>query len=150
MVLKFKNIFYDNKNDVPVAILSDKNNNAYPFKLSCKTAEKILNYIEDKETDLFNFIFLDLFKYGHAKILNLSLAEYRFNMYMGNLVIRINDNVKKYQLTADEIILLSVLFDKRVKVNPDIFTALVDEAEEKYNNCEYSPGEEQYSHRYYN
>lgn len=130
MILRFDTLYFDEANDRPVAVCRNRLHRPFLFELSCKTAEDILNVLNKKGSPLLSSLFIDLVRYGGAKILKISITENRNDNYMGVLRLKIKDKVKRYHLNCDELILLSVMFKKSIAVNPALFLELPEHSPE--------------------
>lgn len=129
MILHFETLYYDETNDRPMAVCRNSLHRPFLFELSCKTAEDILNVQNKKGSPLLSSLFIDLVRYGEARIIKISITESSQKGYLGLLKLKIKDKIKKYQLKCDELILLSVMFKKSITVNPALF---LEPAENSY------------------
>ncbi|HOV13956.1 MAG TPA: hypothetical protein PK771_06710 [Spirochaetota bacterium] len=125
MNLQFINIQYDYSNDTPFVIFENKPGKNFYLKIDHHTANDILNHLykSDKEKYHSSFynIFVDFFDISDISIENLSIDKNLNGKYSGQLTIKKGDNIFCYYLDGNDIILLSVLFGKSIKIPQNLF-----------------------------
>ncbi|MCG8571590.1 MAG: hypothetical protein MJB14_15755 [Spirochaetes bacterium] len=137
MQLKFDKIFYDCNNEIPIAVCIDSYSRPFFFQLSDKTAENILVYQKNKNMNMVHDFFVDLYRYSNARILKISILKSSYDGLEGVLKINIKHKVKQYQLKADELILLAVLFNRPLYVNPNVFFSSLEKINKKPEVSDY-------------
>ncbi|OHD06470.1 MAG: hypothetical protein A2086_01790 [Spirochaetes bacterium GWD1_27_9] len=123
MDLNFNNLFYDFKSDTPIAILNDNLGKSFYFKISPNIANQIINFLENdrKITNNMYNIFIDVLNNSSCNINKLTIEKFENGNYTGYFQVKIEDKVFYYYLSSDDIILLSVLFDRFVEIDPFVF-----------------------------
>lgn len=127
MEVKYKKIYYDKFNDEPLAVFEDVDGKFYFFNVSCKTAEDILSLKTSRKPTILRSVFLDMFMQSKAEVIDLTLNDKKYNDVFGNIQISMQGKDFSYSLESDEVILLSVMLNKNIEVNPDIFYSIFED-----------------------
>lgn len=121
MKVKYKKIYFDKFNDEPIAVFEDKKGKMFFFNVSCKTAEDILSIKDTCKPTILRSVFVDMFIQSKAEVRDLALTGKKFDSVFGSLQVSMQGKDFSYSLGSDEVILLSVILNKTIDINPDIF-----------------------------
>ena len=127
MIVNFKEIIYDTTEDVPLLVLVNDLNKTFFLRTTFLMAETFLQLSKNKNytPPLFSF-FIDLLQHSNGIINKLEIIKCRLGEAFGEASINFTNSSKIYDLTSDQIIFLSVLYKKPVKINPEVFIDIIN------------------------
>lgn len=129
MKLNFKGIKFNDYNNI-VAVFKNRYKKRFYFDINIKTVKNIIEFVKNKKIpDLENNLYFYLIKNNKIKINSITIDKYYNNKYFGSLLLNSN---YKISLTLDEIILFSLYFDIKIKINPFLFYQVFDKKIKKY------------------
>jgi hypothetical protein len=133
--LYFDQIIYDNIYDYPLVILKNETDKSCYFRISHHSASDIIEYTKNKNSTKSNLknIIADIFKFSEGTIEKLSIEKFETDSYNGYADLSINGRKFCYYLCLDDLIIISILFNKKIEIDPVIFYESILPEQEKIN-----------------